>query len=293
MGQKNSEKRSFLKKLTDPYRLIIIDEDTFEHKVDFSLSRLNVFLITGALALLLVGLTIVLIASTSLREYIPGYPSVDFKRKIYVMNRQLDSLREEVELRNQYLDRLRLILTGELQADKLQSSDIIPTEKTQVSADSLALEPSAEDLALRKEVEEKEKFTTPPSLSSQTTGFLPPLRGHISQEFNVRRHHYGIDIVVKKKTPVKAIAPGTVIFSAWTPDNGNVIIIQHPGKWLSVYKHNHKLLKRQGDQVEAGEVIAISGDTGTNTTGPHLHFELWKNGKAVNPEAYMDFQPDY
>ena len=293
MSKKKTSKRSFFKKLTDQYRLIIIDEDTFEHKVDFSLSRLNVFIVTGSIAFLLVALTIVLIASTPLREYIPGYPSVDFKRKIYRMNKKLDSLQHEVDLRNRYLDNLRMVLSGEVRPEELSRKEAVSPSGEKVTVDTAALQASPADLELRKEVKEKEKFAAPGISPGGTFEFIPPLRGHISQEFDLSKKHYGIDIVVKKKTPVKAIAPGTVIFSDWTPDNGNVLIIQHDNQWISVYKHNHKLLKHQGEFVKTGEVVAISGDTGTNSTGPHLHFELWKNGRPVNPADYMDLRKDY
>jgi len=293
MTENSKKNRSFIRKLTDQYRLIIIDEDTFEHKVDFSLSRLNVIVVIGAMAFFFTGLTAFLISSTSLREYIPGYPSVDFKRQIYRMNKQLDSLENEVQLRNQYLDQLRLILSGDIKPEEWDKTVPAGDTAEKIRIDTLALQPSEADLQLRKEVEEKEKFATEGIAVTEGSVFIPPLRGYISQEFDLKKKHAGIDIVVKQKTPVKAIAAGTVIFSGWTPDNGNVLIIQHPGNWISVYKHNHKIMKRQGDAVIAGEVIAISGDTGTNSTGPHLHFELWKDGRPVDPANYLDFQPEY
>jgi murein DD-endopeptidase MepM/ murein hydrolase activator NlpD len=110
-------------------------------------------------------------------------------------------------------------------------------------------------------VEEKEKYHTGTSLR-QNFGFISPVRGIVSQSFDISKKHYGTDITIKKKSPVKSIADGMVIFSDWTPDNGNVIIIRHKGPWLSVYKHNRKLLKKQGEKVKAGEVIAISGNVG-------------------------------
>ncbi len=286
MGKKKNN-RSFLRKLIDPYRLIIIDEETFEQKVDFSLSRLNVFVFLGGLSVFLIGITVVLIATTPLREYIPGYPSAAFKRQIYRLHTELDSLRREIEIRNTYLTHLRLVMTGEIEPEALEEAvahDSVP----EVKVDTAALQPSQADLALRKEIEQKEKFVTDVP-SDESFGFLSPLRGIISQGFDPAQRHFGTDIVVKTKTPVKAIATGTVIFSDWTPDNGKVIIIQHQAPWISVYKHNQKLLKRKGERVKAGEVIAISGDVGTNSTGPHLHFELWNNGTPVNPENYIDF----
>ena len=119
---------------------------------------------------------------------------------------------------------------------------------------------------------------------------FPPVNGQISEPYNTEQKHYAVDIVVAKNTPVKATADGTVIFAEWTAQTGFVILIEHSYGLLSVYKHNATLTKTQGDLVRAGEVIATSGNTGDLTTGPHLHFELWSDGYAVNPTNFIDFK---
>ncbi len=290
MEKKSTQRRSFFKKLTDRYRLIIYDEDTFEHKLDFSLSRLNVFVVIGIVSLFLISLTTLIIAVTPLREYIPGYPSADFKTKIYRLNLKMDSLKVELEKRNLFLENIKKIMSGEITPELTGEFEHNSVSEKPVKIDTTALKPSQADLQLRKEVEEKEKYQIGIGHEEpETSGFISPLRGMISQGFDLTQKHYGTDIIVKTQTPVKSIAKGHVIFSDWTPDNGNVIIIQHQGGWTSVYKHNLKNLKQQGDLVKAGEVVAISGNVGTNSTGPHLHFELWKKGQPVDPENYIDF----
>ena len=284
MGKKqNTEKRSFFKKLTDTYRLLIIDEDTFEHKLDFSLSRLNVFAVTGVIALILIVGTVFLIAYTPLREYIPGYPSSELRKKVYQLELFKDSLMHEVEVRDNYINTLRKVLTGEIEPGELSNVNV---SDSIVKVDTSALNPSHEDSLLRQEVQRKEAFQVA-GAESNRIAFLPPVHGLISRRFDPASGHLGVDVVLPQNTPVKAIARGRVLFTGWTPDNGNVIVIMHPQGFVSVYKHNRKLLKHTGEDVEAGEVIAKAGNTGENSTGPHLHFEIWHNNRPVNPELYV------
>ncbi len=281
------KKRSLFQKLTDKYRLLIIDEDTFEHKLDMSLNRLNVFVITGLIALFLILGTFLLIAHTPLKEYIPGYPQTSLKNDIFQLAEKNDSLKHLVETQGRYLDQLRMIISGDINPGSLHRK---PPKKFIYHPDSLNLTPSKEDSILRKEVEEKQKFGGQTTVNAQNQ-FIPPAKGMISRHFNRTKNHFGTDIILKNNTPVKAIANGTVVLAEWSEKNGNIILIKHPGNFLSVYKHNKKLYKHEGEHVKAGEVIAASGNEGENTTGPHLHFELWYNGKPVNPEDYIDFTP--
>jgi murein DD-endopeptidase MepM/ murein hydrolase activator NlpD len=279
------QKRSFFKKLTDTYRLVIIDEDTFEHKLDFSLSRLNVFVVTGVLALLLIAGTTLLIAYTPLREYIPGYPSTKLKKQVYHLSVALDSLNREMEIRNRYNDRLRMALSGDIQPENVKKA--MDTSGI-VKVDSLNLLPSHEDSLLREEVSRQEAFRVK-KINNSLPRFIPPVRGPVSRHFEPDKGHYGIDIILPQNTPVKAIAAGRIIFAGWTPQDGNVLIISHKGQYISIYKHNQKLLKKAGELVKAGEVIARAGNTGERTTGPHLHFELWYKDHPVDPALYINF----
>mgnify|MGYP002859259488 CR=1 FL=1 len=123
-----------------------------------------------------------------------------------------------------------------------------------------------------------------------TSNFFTPLTGIITQPYAPSNHHYGIDIATKENQVVKAALEGTVIFSSWTPDYGYTIGIQHENNYFSTYKHNATLLKKEGEFVKAGEAIAVVGESGSLTTGPHLHFELWRNGTSVNPQEYINFE---
>ena len=158
----------------------------------------------------------------------------------------------------------------------VQPSDLIPTK---------------EDSLLRNIVDKEDKYNIfESSITNSNLVLFPPVNGTISEGYNVKEKHYAVDIVVPKDTPVKATADGTVIFAEWTAETGYVIILEHSNELISVYKHNSSLTKQQGDLVKAGEVIAMAGNTGEFTTGPHVHFELWSRGYPVNPANFIDFK---
>ena len=119
--------------------------------------------------------------------------------------------------------------------------------------------------------------------------FFVPLKGVVSEHFQNTPDHFGVDLVSEPNARISSVLDGTVIFAGWTLETGYVAYIQHEANLVSVYKHNAELLKKTGQQVKAGEAIAIIGNTGELSSGPHLHFELWYNGKALNPEQYIDF----
>lgn len=284
MGKQAKPKR--LQKLRHKYRLVILNDETFEEKISLKLSRLNVFVVFAASSILLVALTILVIAFTPLREYIPGYASTELKRKTIEMSLKADSLETQLAYNKKYLDNIRGILRGEpvdpvVQSDESRSLDALDIQLTQSKEDSL----------LRQMVEEEDRFNLPAQnrTTLATKTMFAPLKGVISQEFDPANEHFGIDIAAASNSPVKACLEGTVLLAEWTAETGYVIIIQHKGNLISTYKHNASLLKKPGDFVRTGEAIAIMGSTGTHTTGPHLHFELWQNGIAVNPKDYISF----
>ena len=282
-----SKKRTFKDKLVDKYRLVILNDNTFEEKVSLNLTRLNVFVLVGFSIITLITLTALLIAFTPLREYIPGYSSTKLKKKALYLTEKTDSLTIALQLNKKQLASIRGILTGDI----LPSETIVDTLQNVTSEEKFdAIPTSKEDSILRAEVERTDKYNFSPNNKNRTNFVLfPPVQGHISENFNSKIKHYAIDIVVSKNTPVKAVADGTVIFSEWTVTTGYVIILEHGNNLLSVYKHNSSLNKTQGDVVKSGEVISFSGDTGELTTGPHLHFELWSDGYALNPTDFIDF----
>ncbi len=289
MAKKVKKRGEIKRKLLHKYRLVILNESTFEEKISFKLSRLNVF-VTGSLFIIgLIGLTTLLIAFTPLREYIPGYSSTRLKKQATELTYKTDSLVRTLNYTNRYLDNVRMVLRGDIENSEVNRDSLF--ERFKLDPSSVNLTPIREDSLLRAEVALEDKYNLfERNISSTTMVFFPPLSGTISQGYDAQKKHYAVDVVAPRETPIKAVADGTVIFAEWTADTGHVIIIEHQEGLLSVYKHNGSLNKRQGDMVNSGEVIASVGNTGEYTTGPHLHFELWNNGSPVNPTDYIDFK---
>ncbi len=289
MAKKVKKRKDIKRKLLHKYRLVILNESTFEEKISFKLSRLNVF-VTGSLCIIgLIGLTILLIAFTPLREYIPGYSSTKLKRQATELTYKTDSLVNTLNYTNRYLDNIRMVLRGDIENTEINRDSLF--EQFKIDPSSVDLNPIKEDSLLRAEVALEDKYNLFERNSDKSNLVLfPPLSGTLSEKYNRDKKHYAVDIVAPKDTPIKAVANGIVIFAEWTTETGYVIILEHKDGLLSVYKHNGSLSKSQGEIVRAGEVIASVGNTGEFTTGPHLHFELWDNGNPVNPLDFIDFK---
>lgn len=289
MAENKKKKGRFKKKLTDKYRLVVLNENTFEERFSLKLSRLNVFILGGIFSVILIVGTILLIAFTPIREYIPGYSSTQLKRQARDLTFESDSLKLRLAMLENYTAAIRPILTGEITAD--HEIDSIQEMTKRVQIDESKLNATKQDSLFREKIESKDRFPISEELQDKAKiVFFAPISGNITQNFNSENKHFAIDIVAKTGTPVKAVADGTVVFSEWTAETGYVIILKHANNFLSVYKHNGTLLKKQGDLVQSGEAIASVGSTGELTTGPHLHFELWSDGYAVNPINYIDFK---
>lgn len=288
MSSKKKKPRRFAKKLLNKYRLVILNEDTFEERLSLKLTRLNVFVLISLLSIFLVVATTILIAFTPLREYIPGYSSTELKKRATELNYKTDSLQQIIAVNEQYFSSIKKVLYGEVSTVDFNRDSIIEATKKEVK--SINLTPIKEDSILREKVKKEDKYNLFESAKLNTSFILfPPVKGTISQEYDAKERHYAVDIVTERDTPVKATADGTVIFAEWTTEAGYVIILEHSQGLISVYKHNALLTKSQGDLVLAGEVIATTGNTGELTTGPHLHFELWSNGYPINPTNFIDF----
>lgn len=289
MAKKEKKGKEIKKKLLHKYRLVILNESTFEEKISFKLNRLNVF-VTGSLFIItLIGLTILLIAFTPLREYIPGYSSTRLKKQATELTYRTDSLVTVLNYTNRYLDNIRKVLKGDIENNEINRDSLF--EQYKLDPSTIDLTPTKEDIMLRAQVALEDKYNLfERSLESSGLVLFPPVNGVLSQSYETEKKHYAIDIVAPKDTPVKAVADGTVIFAEWTVETGYVIILEHKEGLISVYKHNGSLNKGQGDVVRAGEVLAAVGNTGEYTTGPHLHFELWSNGSPMNPLDYIDFK---
>lgn len=287
MKAKDKKERKLADRLLNKYRLVILNEDTFEERFAIKLSRLYVFILFSLSSITLVFFTALLIAFTPLREYIPGYSSSALKKKATTLTYKTDSIQRELELNERYLASIRSVLTGEIEEVDFNRDSIINAAAQDVEL----VGPSRSDSILREKVRKEDKYNLFAN-SDEATRFVlfPPVKGTISDSYNIENNHFATDIAVTLNTPIKAVADGTVIFSEWTVETGYVIILAHEADLLSVYKHNGSLTKSQGDIVKSGEVIALSGNSGEYTTGPHLHFELWNKGYPLNPENFIDFQ---
>jgi len=289
MSEKKKKQKKLAKKLLHKYRLVILNEDTFEERFAIKLTRLNVFVIMSLSAIVLIVLTTILIAFTPIREYIPGYSSTKLKKEATNLNFKTDSLQQVITMNEQYLESIKRVLKGDVTTVKFNKDSII--KAAELDAEEYNLNPSREDSLLREKVNKEDKYNLFESATSKVNFVLfPPVTGTISEGYNVEEKHYAVDIVVAKGTPVKAAADGTIVLAEWTTQTGYVVIIDHGNGLISAYKHNASLTKEQGNLVKAGEVIAISGDTGELTTGPHLHFELWTTGYPIDPTTFIDFE---
>lgn len=283
------KKRSKIGKWRHNYRLIILNEITFEERFSLKLNRLNVFVVTFLSAVFLIAATTVLIAFTSLREYIPGYSSSKLRRESAQLVRETDSLKKQLTINNQQYDRIKKVLNGDISPAEYKKIDSIA--KIEIDYSNLDLKPSKEDLELRAQVKKEDAFSITAGATAKTNFvFFTPVKGRITEGFNPKIKHYAVDIAAQTGRPVKAAATGTVIYSSWSSETGYTILLEHPYGLITVYKHMDYLNKSQNDKVVAGEVIGSVGSTGEFTTGPHLHFELWSDGFPLDPVNFINFQ---
>jgi|AntRauTorcE11898_2_1112593.scaffolds.fasta_scaffold00151_10 murein DD-endopeptidase MepM/ murein hydrolase activator NlpD len=298
MGKENvnSEALKWYQKLRVKYKLTIRRQDTYEERFTFQISRMNVIIFTGAFAVLVIMLTTLFIAYTPLKEYIPGQTDPETNEQLYALQQKTDSLDREMRRKDLYLTSIKKILSG---GELLSMAQEVQNDS--VDYENLELKYSYEDSVLRRQFELQGEYTLSAYHSNSrntyheeseklvTASFFKPLSGYITNSFDAAQGHLGVDIVPGNDKTVKATLSGTVIFSEWTVETGNVIVVQHTGNLISVYKHNATLLKAQGAKVDVGDPVAISGESGELSSGPHLHFELWFQGMPVDPETYILF----
>ena len=269
------------------YRLSILNDETFEEVWQYRLSRMNVIIAVGGFAIFLIIMVSVLIAFTPLREFIPGYPDGE-TRKGYVKNAlRADSLERVLKQWENYYANINTILNGGVPLTIESKADTVKPSRTVEYARS------KEDSLLRNQIEADQmynlSFNSSGNTKTNTFFFIPPVKGIVTNRYSPLQNHYGIDLVAAPNEVVLAVAKGSVILADWTIETGYTIAVQHENNFISVYKHNSKLLKRQGDVVGAGDAIAIIGNSGELTTGPHLHFEMWQNGNTLDPSKFIHF----
>ncbi len=283
------KKISLAERLRQKYRLVILNDSSFEEKFSLRLTPGGILILVSAVTIFMSFLVISLIAFTPIREYIPGYGDVSNEKELIKLSVKADSLEYLMDAKNWYIDNLNNVLNGNLSTDE-SKLDRDSSKKYQ----NINVKPSKNDSALRQEIESQDKFSLTLGNKNNSTGisgyfFFSPVKGMITHSFNMAEGHFGVDVAAKENEFIKAALDGTVVFSGWTANDGYVIQLQHGNNLMSVYKHNSDLTKNVGDHVKAGEPIAIIGNTGESSTSTHLHFELWYNGTPVNPQDYILF----
>ena len=282
------EDKGFLKSLINEYKIVISSEDTFEEKFSFKANKINAFIIMFVYSIILISFTISIVFFTQLRELVPGYSSSDLLNRAIYLTEKTDSLEQQIALNNKFYQSIEGVLSGKTKGFLPKES--LETDTNYNIIDIKTINPNIQDSILRSYVDEEDKFNlTKNELVIENKMFFTPIKGEITQGFNSKENHYALDISADIGTPVKSILEGKIIFSEWSVDTGYVIIVDHGQGIISAYKHNSKALKKQNDFVQAGEVIAYSGNQGNLSTGPHLHFELWKNGTPINPQPLLNF----
>ena len=283
------ENKGFFKKLFNDYKVVVSSEDTFEEKFAFKASKINVFVLMLVYSVILISFTISIVFFTQLRELVPGYSSSDLLNRAIYLTQKTDSLERQIELNNKFYKSIEDVLSGK--TDVFIERDNITIDISLNEKNFSSISPNSEDSILRNYVDSQDKFNlTKNELVIENKMFFSPIKGDITQTFNFEENHFAIDIAADIGTPVKSILDGKILFSEWSVDTGHVIIVDHGDNIVSVYKHNSKSLKEQNDFVQAGEVIAYSGNQGSLSSGPHLHFELWKNGTPIDPEPLLNLQ---
>jgi len=283
------QNKTFLKRIFNDYKVVVSSEDTFEEKLSFKANKINAFIIMLLYSIILIAFTISIVFFTQLREMVPGYSSSDLLNRAIYLTKKTDSLEQQIALNNKFYKSIEDVLSGNV--DEFTSRDELSVDSNLINTDIFTISPSLQDSILRKYVDNEDKFNlTNNELVIENKMFFSPIKGEITQSFNFNEDHFAIDIAADIGTPVKSVLDGKIIFSEWSLDTGYVVVIDHGENIISVYKHNSKILKEQNDFVQAGEVIAYSGNQGNLSSGPHLHFELWKNGTPIDPEPLLNFK---
>jgi murein DD-endopeptidase MepM/ murein hydrolase activator NlpD len=277
--------------LTNRYQLVIRNEENFAEKTSVGFTYSKVILFSVILFSVIFIISLFLSKTLLAKWFDPRHAQIEMNRQLVQLKDQFDSLSIEVERKDQFILNFQRVLSGDTSEFKDPAEIMNAEPKQHVKTSETSAEPT--DSAFRREFEKSDlslvSLTSVKYRELQETFFFSPITGFISDHYNMKRGHYGVDVVAKTNEAVKNVADGSVVFASWTQDAGYVIMIQHRGNLISVYKHNAELLKKVGTFVNAGEIISIVGNSGEMTDGPHLHFELWYNGNPLNPEEFVTF----
>ena len=290
MAKAHSDPQKERSKLLDKFKLVVVNDDTFEEVYTQSLSRLNAYIIIVFVVSVIAFFTFLLTATTPLRYLVPGIESAEVKRQVSSLAERTDSIYQVMERNKRYLNQLSSVIRGEVSYDDLPKDSLLTDPGLVLSDAVLEAQKNVAMLSLESEVRREDQYNPLITEDSfENLMFYVPVEGVISQPYDPLSDHLAIDIAAKTGSAVKAVADATVIHAEWSTATGYNLILIHQNNMLSVYKHNGELFKKQGDAVRAGEVIALVGNTGELSTGAHLHFELWRGGKPIDPQNYINF----
>ncbi|MGB1102400.1 MAG: M23 family metallopeptidase [Crocinitomicaceae bacterium] len=276
--------KSFLSGIREKHKLTFMDDSSYHEKWSFRVSTLNLFSLLGLYSIVLVIVVILLFRFTGLRRLVSSGNSYENELIIESNNERIDSLSKQLDDTELYMQELQLILNGGPIGDSLLK------DSTTVATDYVPdFSKSPADSILRAKYESEMRQITGAGQTESFTFFFPPVKGIVSQSFESNQHR-AVDVVTEAEAPIKACLEGTIIFDGWAQSEGHIVVIQHQDNMISVYKHCSAVLKSKGAKVQAGDPIAIVGNSGENTNGPHLHFELWKSGISLDPESYILFE---
>ena len=274
------------------FKLILQEEGTFAERWSMRVQPNQLRALAMLSALVVAGITYVIIALTPLKEVVvPGYVASETRAMQADSWRVTDSLSTIVDRQSRYLNNLRAILAGDLPADALAiTPDMIEADPT--GSGPIDTTSTAALDGLRERVEEEDAFAVNrPNALGESGLWMPPVEGTISSPWNPGIGHWGVDLVAPANTAVKAVGEGSVLFAGFTSGGGHTVMIQHDENRVSVYMHNSRTLVSTGDRVNQGEPVAIIGNTGDHSTGPHLHFEWWESGVAIDPALRIRLSP--
>ena len=268
------------------FRFAIINDNSLEEVFNIKFSRARLLWLTAAILLAVSVIFVLLLGYTPLRNLIPGKSKTHVQNELIMMIQKADSLEKSLGNYSLYTKNLKKVLSDSVSLDSVQ--DLF---REGFTVKELDFKPSVEDSILRAEVEAEESISLNSNLKEKKLNsfFIKPVDGLITEGFNKKIGHFGVDVVSKKGAFISSIDDGMVLFSSWTHEFGYVLVIKHQNSFISFYKHNSEVFKSKGDYVKSGETIAIIGNSGKYSTGPHLHFELWKGSSPVNPVNYILF----
>ena len=273
----SEEKRKWRDRIKDHYRLVVLNDETLQEVSSYKLNLLNLYILLSTMVVLVGLMVFAIIVYTPIKKIIPGYGDVNATPQFIELKEKTKNLEIELNAIQTYID-----------ANKNRLMGNSTTTGTNVLIEQAY---AAQQIELPDTVntEESLESNSPIVAKKKIRFFNPPIRGIISAEHDKDDNHYGIDILAPKGSPISAILEGSVISSEYNIETGNTISIQHENNIVSTYKHNSVLLKKVGDYVKSGEAIAIVGNSGIRTDGPHLHFELWIEGQSIDPAEYINF----